>query len=145
MCQRCNRVKLPCAFWTSCCPRRLNDDDASSPCVSSQSVDGSSPPLPPQLAGRTWNFWESYGNLQDVWESQCWKVCQTKQWKKKNPTWNAHHNRGRTVIYSRLICYDMKWRNWKIKSQPINTQGYSCLGFTWSLRASLDRFSTSFS
>lgn len=57
---RSNRGKIPCAFWTSCCPHHLNDGGASSPCVSSQSADGLMPPLPPQLAGHTWNFWESY-------------------------------------------------------------------------------------
>lgn len=66
MCERCCRVKIPCIFWTSCCPHPLNDDGASSPCASSQSADDSSPPLPPLSAGRTWNFWESYGNLQEV-------------------------------------------------------------------------------
>lgn len=57
---------LPCAFWTSCCPHHLNDDGASSLYVSSQSADDSVPPLLPRLSGCTWNFYLSYGNLQEV-------------------------------------------------------------------------------
>lgn len=57
---------LPCAFWTSCCPHHLNDDGASSLYVSSQSADDSVPPLLSRLSGCTWNFYLSYGNLQEV-------------------------------------------------------------------------------
>lgn len=57
-------VNIPYAFWTSCHPHHLNDGGVSSPCASSQMTDGWLSPLPPQLARHTWNFWESYGNLQ---------------------------------------------------------------------------------
>lgn len=110
--------KIPCAFWTSCCPRHLNDGDASCPCVSS---DDLLPPLPPQLAGRTLNFRESYGNLQEVEKVNAQKFAKSNSGKKNKKTWNVHHNRGCTVKYCRLICYDMKLENWKIKLQAINT------------------------
>lgn len=59
-------IKIPCAFWTFCHLHHLNDGGVSFPCASSQMTGGLLPPLPPQLAGHIWNFWESYGNLQEV-------------------------------------------------------------------------------
>lgn len=78
--------KIPCAFWTSCCPHHLNDDGASSPCVSSQSADGLTPPLPPQSASHTWNFQESYGNLQQVEKVNAERFAKSKCKKSKKQT-----------------------------------------------------------
>lgn len=70
------------------------------------------------------------------------KALPTQTRKRKGKKKKKHTAAG---MYCRMICCGTKWKNWKTQSQPIDAQGYSCFGFTWSLRASLDRFSTSFS
>lgn len=61
-CQSADRAEggggggIPCAFWTSCRPRRLSDGGAASPCASSLGGGESRPPLPPPSAGRSGSF-----------------------------------------------------------------------------------------